>query len=933
MSIFDRAARFLDDVLLLPDDLRASLEGAEKLLAEGKCKEAEAAFRRILDGRPQLGRALVGWARALLALGDWPTARIAIAEARKALPEDPYVTLLSARLALAADELGAAASAAREAARKLASEGGAPFAEACSIRAQVEARRGRPDRAARELRKAVAATPEDIVLRVALAEAFVAAEERAPALRIAREIPEAKLDDANALRLGLAIAQLGEMTLAMPLLTRAAQRGDATALVALARHALKQDRLELAETHARMAIARGGGGAALVLLAEVLEQKGTSDEAAHALLAAASATRDPELFARATRAVPLRDPRELDRVADAADKALPGLASTAALRAWSLLLRDQRDAARTLLQEPLDEPRALLAAAKLALLDGTPQQTLAYLDRAETSARWAPAATDARTAAELRRDALRALWNSQEGEVDLAAAIDGVIAFARARNLADGERRALALRDELDRPLLLAILGEFNAGKSTLVNAFLGADVAPTGILPTTATLNVLRGGAERLVRVVRKDGTTREGEHEALRALLREAEAEGAIVDRVEIVLPSELLDRVWVLDTPGSNAPNPEHESLAQEALRRADVALWVFDAGQAGKATEGRILAGIRESKREVIAALNKVDRLKPEELERVTKTLLETMPELGGPPVCLSARAALKARVAGDDAAYIASGFPALMETLERDVFARSRILKRRACAGRLLGLLADALATEPEAILQHQRARDEALHGADALIRLGPAFTAASDRAMDSIDTGQAQAVVEAAREILSFIRPRAGRFGTHDSDPEDRAFLLELLVARVEQVVDGAATVLASDVTKSITEALQASLPSDAGHIVRAEVHAAVSAPFAHFIGFQAGSLQPFLRRFFDESLPAATLSEQALAEALGPLRASTRDELRPRVDTSLERLTQTLARRLREQAEAERRAEAHLVVRTYEPLRALREVLSELVR
>jgi GTP-binding protein EngB required for normal cell division len=932
MSIFDRAARFLDDVLLLPDDLRASLDAAEKLLADGKAKEAEAAFRRILDGRPQLGRALVGWTRALLALGDWPTARVAIAEAQKALPEDPYVTLLSARLALAAGELGAAASASREASRKLAAEGGAPFAEACSIRAQVEAKRGRPDRAARELRKAVAATPDDIVLRVALAEAFVAADERAPALRIAREVPEAKLDDATALRLGLALAQLGEMTLASPLLTRAAARGDATALAALARHALKQDQLEVAETHARMAIARGGGGAALVLLAEVLERKGTSDEAAQALLAAASATRDPELFARATRAVPLRDARELDRVADAADKALPGLASTAALRAWSLLVRDQRDAARTLLQEPLEEPRALLAAAKLALLDRTPQQTLIYLDRAETSPRWAPAATDARTAAELRRDALRALWKSND-EVDLAAAIDGVIAFARARNLADGERRALALRDELDRPLLLAILGEFNAGKSTLVNAFLGADVAPTGILPTTATLNVLRSGAERLVRVVRKDGTTREGEHEALRALLREAEAEGAVVDRVEIVLPSELLDRVWVLDTPGSNAPNPEHESLAQEALRRADVALWVFDAGQAGKATEGRILAGIRESKREVIAALNKVDRLKPEELARVTKTLLETMPELGGPPVCLSARAALKARVAGDDAAYIASGFPALMETLERDVFARSRILKRRACAGRLLGLLADALATEPEAIAHHQRAREEALHGADALMRLAPAFTAASDRAMDSIDTGQAQAVVEAAREILSFVRPRAGRFGTHDSDPEDRAFLHELLVARIEQVVDGAATTLANDVTKSITEALSASLPADASHIIRAEVHASVSAPFAHFIGLQSGSLQSFLRRFFDEALPAATLSEQALADALGPLRASTRDELRPRLDTSLERLTQTLARRLRGQAQGEERAEALLVARTYEPLRALREVLSELVR
>ena len=64
--------------------------------------------------------------------------------------------------------------------------------------------------------------------------------------------------------------------------------------------------------------------------------------------------------------------------------------------------------------------------------------------------------------------------------------------------LPDLERRAQGLRDELDRPLVLAILGEFNAGKSTLVNAFVGADVAPTGILPTTATLKVQVGQAVR---------------------------------------------------------------------------------------------------------------------------------------------------------------------------------------------------------------------------------------------------------------------------------------------------------------------------------------------------------------------------------------------------------------------------------------------------
>src|SRR5258706_15774652 len=36
----------------------------------------------------------------------------------------------------------------------------------------------------------------------------------------------------------------------------------------------------------------------------------------------------------------------------------------------------------------------------------------------------------------------------------------------------------------------LVVLGEFNHGKSTFVNSLLGADILPTGITPTTASIN-----------------------------------------------------------------------------------------------------------------------------------------------------------------------------------------------------------------------------------------------------------------------------------------------------------------------------------------------------------------------------------------------------------------------------------------------------------
>src|SRR6185436_3202358 len=63
--------------------------------------------------------------------------------------------------------------------------------------------------------------------------------------------------------------------------------------------------------------------------------------------------------------------------------------------------------------------------------------------------------------------------------------------------------RVEALAVERERPLRVAIVGEFNAGKSTFINALLGEDVAPTGVLPTTATLHWVAWAPDAFARVV----------------------------------------------------------------------------------------------------------------------------------------------------------------------------------------------------------------------------------------------------------------------------------------------------------------------------------------------------------------------------------------------------------------------------------------------
>ncbi len=150
------------------------------------------------------------------------------------------------------------------------------------------------------------------------------------------------------------------------------------------------------------------------------------------------------------------------------------------------------------------------------------------------------------------------------------------------------------LATERARPVRLAIVGEFNAGKSTFINALIGAEVAPTGVLPTTATLHHLRWAPDRFAKILFAKGTD---SPERIVSLgdLRSALAvcDPASVRRVEIGVPIASLVRVEILDTPGFNSYDPGHAVVARAALEEADVAIWLVDATHAIKDSESAVV----------------------------------------------------------------------------------------------------------------------------------------------------------------------------------------------------------------------------------------------------------------------------------------------------------------------------------------------------
>ncbi len=99
---------------------------------------------------------------------------------------------------------------------------------------------------------------------------------------------------------------------------------------------------------------------------------------------------------------------------------------------------------------------------------------------------------------------------------------------------------------------LLVVVGEFNAGKSALLNELLGSRLLAEGVTPTTAAITVVRYG---------------------------EHDSEEWLVDALlERRMPSPLLMDLAVVDTPGTNAIVRRHEELTREFVPRADMILFI-------------------------------------------------------------------------------------------------------------------------------------------------------------------------------------------------------------------------------------------------------------------------------------------------------------------------------------------------------------------
>ena len=154
--------------------------------------------------------------------------------------------------------------------------------------------------------------------------------------------------------------------------------------------------------------------------------------------------------------------------------------------------------------------------------------------------------------------------------------------FDLPREALDSLQKAILQLDEL---FLIVIAGEFNAGKSALINALLGEKVLAEGATPTTSRVTLVRWG---------------------------ERPAEQVVDESFAIYAhPLPLLKELNIVDTPGTNAIIRQHERLTDEFIPRSDLVLFVTSADHPLTESERQFLERILAWGKKIVFVLNKVD----------------------------------------------------------------------------------------------------------------------------------------------------------------------------------------------------------------------------------------------------------------------------------------------------------------------------------
>ncbi len=235
--------------------------------------------------------------------------------------------------------------------------------------------------------------------------------------------------------------------------------------------------------------------------------------------------------------------------------------------------------------------------------------------------------------------------------------------------------RALFVRLAEDR-FNLVVVGRFNRGKTSIMNAIMGNDRLPIGIVPLTSVITtVCYGTKEQVILNYDQRLLNQEVPIESLRKYVtQEGNPGNALRIRMaEVQLRSEILRRgFYFVDTPGLGSAIAENTRTTQSFLPEADAFLVVTSHESPLSEEEIRFFQDVSGSAKRLFVAINKQDAVSESQRDVVLGYVRNQLRGVFGDDTpqlfSVSARYGLEAKQSHDATRLAASGLPALEEAL-------------------------------------------------------------------------------------------------------------------------------------------------------------------------------------------------------------------------------------------------------------------------
>ena len=186
-------------------------------------------------------------------------------------------------------------------------------------------------------------------------------------------------------------------------------------------------------------------------------------------------------------------------------------------------------------------------------------------------------------------------------------------------------------------PITLPLVGEFSAGKTSLLNALTDTKALETAVLPTTATLFEVHFGCPTAYAEVLSDN----GETQRVSDI---ASLKNSQLGSAQLVTVFDTSTRVSpeivLVDTPGLSAPDPRHRQVLTEFLPKADAILLVSDINQQLTRSLANFCRDMKLANKSIYMVLTKCDSKTPDE-RKAARDYILAQRELGfADVVCVS-----------------------------------------------------------------------------------------------------------------------------------------------------------------------------------------------------------------------------------------------------------------------------------------------------